>query len=213
MRAKVVASPSLQQFWQRTKQNSIQLSAKSFWAAWGCFFKASLFSLKKQKTKNPSRVMLPFSFWKPDFLVQEYSDSDEKKRSLCRRFPSSWEYLTAETRPTLSHPTSPWGNKPNSYPEGSWANCFIMTAVLEAEQKQQGTLSLPLEVAEYHTASQIPSSCLSSFHFYFFLHRRQIALVSCWESMLWVAQLRVQWPGIIYNPHLLNTGRKKFHLL
>ena len=24
--------------------------------------------------------MLPFSFWKPDFLVQEYSDSDEKKK-------------------------------------------------------------------------------------------------------------------------------------
>ena len=24
--------------------------------------------------------MLPFSFWKPDFLVQEYSDSDKKKK-------------------------------------------------------------------------------------------------------------------------------------
>lgn len=168
----------------------------------------TLSSLKKKK-QNPSRLVLPFSFGKPDFLVQEYSDSDggKKKKSLWR-FPNSWEYLTAETWPTWLRITGPWGNKPNSYLEGSWANCFIMTAVLAAEQKQQATLSVPLEVAEYHTTSQIPSSCLPSFHFYIFPHRRQIALLSCWESMLWVAQLRVQWPGIIYNPHLLNTGRK-----
>lgn len=32
--------------------------------------------------------MLPFSFWKPDFLVQEYSDSDEKKKACVEDSPA-----------------------------------------------------------------------------------------------------------------------------
>lgn len=52
-----------------------------------------------------------------------------------------------------------------------------MTAILAAGQKQQAALSLHLEVAEHRTTSQISLPRPRSFHFYFFPHGRQIALV------------------------------------
>ena len=128
----------------------------------------TLFSLKKKP--NTSRLMLPFSFWKPDFLVQEYSDSDEKKKEkkcLCRRFPNSWEDLTAETWPTWLHTTGPWGNKPNSCPEGSWANCFIMKLSLQQSRsnRQHGLYLLSSWISHRLSNSLILPPVLPFLHF------------------------------------------------
>ena len=128
----------------------------------------TLFSLKK-KTKHfkVNVTLFLLKAWFPGARIFWFRWKKKEKKCLCRRFPNSWEDLTAETWPTWLHTTGPWGNKPNSCPEGSWANCFIMKLSLQQSRsnRQHGLYLLSSWISHRLSNSLILLPVLPFLHF------------------------------------------------